>query len=102
MTIPNSVTSIGIAAFSGCGLTSVTIPDSITSIGAWAFDYCSSLTSVAIPNSVTNIGNGAFGNCSSLTDVYYGGSEVQWNQIEIDNSHNYNNPLLNATIHYNS
>ena len=34
MTIPDSVTSIGDGAFSGCsGLTSVTIPDSVTSIG---------------------------------------------------------------------
>ena len=36
--IPNSVTSIGIWAFSGCsGLTSVTIPNSVTSIGEYAF-----------------------------------------------------------------
>ncbi|WP_304960128.1 leucine-rich repeat domain-containing protein, partial [Muribaculum intestinale] len=33
VTIPNSVTSIGYSAFSGCsGLTSVTIPNSVTSI----------------------------------------------------------------------
>ena len=38
--IPNSVTSIGDAAFSGCfGLTSVTIPNSVASIGISAF-YC--------------------------------------------------------------
>lgn len=47
MTIPNSVTTIGRAAFSGCtGLTSVTIPYSVTSIGESAFKYCSGLTSV--------------------------------------------------------
>ena len=45
--IPNSVTSIGDGAFSGCtGLTSVTIPNSVTSIGKYAFSYCSSLASV--------------------------------------------------------
>ena len=45
--IPNTVTSIGGAAFVGCtGLTSVTIPNSITSIGMWAFYLCTSLTSV--------------------------------------------------------
>ncbi len=39
--IPNSVTSIGESAFSGCyDLTSVTIPNSVTSIGDYAFqDY---------------------------------------------------------------
>ncbi|MDY4745265.1 MAG: leucine-rich repeat domain-containing protein, partial [Bacteroidaceae bacterium] len=41
VTIPNSVTSIGIHAFYGCsGLTSVTIPNSVTSIGDFAFSYC--------------------------------------------------------------
>ncbi len=40
-TIPNSVTSIGGSAFSGCkGLTSVTIPNSVTSIGGSAFSGC--------------------------------------------------------------
>ena len=48
-TIPNSVTSIGDSAFSGCsGLTSVTIPNSVTSIGDWAFSGCSGLTRVDI------------------------------------------------------
>ena len=55
-TIPNSVTSIGSYAFSGCrGLTSVTIPNSVTSIGIAAFSGCTGLTSVTIPNSVTSI-----------------------------------------------
>ena len=68
--IPNSVTSIGNYAFSGCsGLTSVTIPNSVTYIGGWAFLYCSGLTSVTIGNSVTSIGSSAFANCSGLTSV---------------------------------
>ncbi len=69
VTIPNSVTSIGNYAFSGCGLTSVTIPNSVTSIGNYAFEYCRSLTSVTIPNSVTSIGISAFSSCSGLTSV---------------------------------
>ena len=69
-TIPNSVTSIGGSAFSGCtSLTSVTIPNSVTSIGSSAFSGCSSLTSVTIPNSVKSIGEAAFRGCSSLTSV---------------------------------
>lgn len=64
LVIPNSVTSIGCYAFSGCtGLTSVTIPNSVTSIGNNAFSDCSGLTSVTIPNSVTSIGNDAFAGC---------------------------------------
>ena len=61
LVIPNSVTSIGNYAFSGCsGLTSVTIPNSVTSIGKNAFRRCSGLTSITIPNSVTSIGESAF------------------------------------------
>ena len=68
--IPNSVTSIGDRAFSGCsGLTSVTIPNSVTHIEDYAFSGCSGLTSVNIPNSVTSIGEGAFNRCSGLTSV---------------------------------
>ena len=70
ITIPNSVTSIGGGAFSGCSsLTSVTIPNSVTSIGNDAFYGCSSLTSVAIPSSVTSIEKRTFRGCSSLTSV---------------------------------
>ena len=70
ITIPNSVTSIGGGAFSGCSsLTSVTIPNSVTSIGTYAFQGCSSLSSVTIPNNVTSIEAGAFSGCSSLTSV---------------------------------
>ena len=70
LVIPNSVTSIGGSAFSGCrSLTSVTIPNSVTSIGEWAFFGCSGLTSITIPNSVTSIGSLAFYGCSGLTSV---------------------------------
>ena len=70
ITIPNSVTSIGGAAFANCdSLTSIIIPNSVTSIGEYAFYECSKLTSITIPNSVTSIGWRAFDGCSSLTSM---------------------------------
>ena len=77
ITFDDNVTSIGEWAFyayeetaAGRRLTSITIPDSVTSIGYAAFAYCSSLTSVTIGNSVTSIGEMAFYNCSYLKEVY--------------------------------
>ena len=70
ITIPDSVTSIGDYAFSSCkGLSSITIPNSVTSIGKCAFEYCKGLTSVTIPDSVTSIGDFAFNNCTGLTSI---------------------------------
>ena len=54
----------------GIEITNLTIPDSVTSIGVSAFSLCTSLTSVTIGNSVTSIGGEAFYYCSSLTSVY--------------------------------
>ncbi|MGN1235392.1 MAG: leucine-rich repeat protein, partial [Christensenellaceae bacterium] len=123
ITIGSGVTSIGDGAFSYCRLLqNVTIPDSVTSIGWWAFWKCSSLQSVTIGSGVTSIGRGAFRlcsslqsvtigsgvtsielsafhGCSSLKHVYYTGTKAQCDKIKIGRA---NDPLENATIHYNS
>ncbi|MBQ3219959.1 MAG: leucine-rich repeat domain-containing protein [Clostridia bacterium] len=58
---PYAVTSIGGRAFNVCeSLTSIEIPDSIISIGEAAFNGCG-LTSIKIPKSVSNIDRSAFG-----------------------------------------
>lgn len=68
--IPNSVTSIGYCAFSGCtSLTSITIPNSVTDIDTYAFSGCTSLASIAIPNKVTSIKGSIFEGCTSLLSI---------------------------------
>ena len=66
ITIPNSVISIGSGAFSGCGA-SFSIPASVTSIGMFAFSYNYTTTS-----SITirgTVGEGAFENCGVTTVI---------------------------------
>ena len=79
--------------------TSYTIPNSVTSIGYAAFAGCTGLTSITISDSVTSIGGHAFCDCTGLKDVYYAGSEAQWKAISVDDYGN--DSLINATIHYN-
>ena len=70
VTIPESVTSIGRAAFMNCtGLTSLTIKGVATSIGAVAFSSCASLTSLSLVGSFQTIGEHAFASCNSLTSL---------------------------------
>ena len=69
MTIPDSVTSIGSAAFRGNQLTSVTLGTGVTSIGNSAFRN-NQLSSVTLPNSVTSIENSAFANNPQVVKGY--------------------------------
>jgi len=68
------VTAIGEDAFMNGKITSVTIPNSVKSIGDAAFGSCYSLTSITIPASVTSIGDNAFGSCFNLASVTFQGT----------------------------
>lgn len=76
--------------------TSYTVPEGVTGIGVEAFAGAK-LQSITIPLDVTSVGQYAFEDCDSLTDVYYGGTESEWEQVSIGSS---NDSLTNATIHY--
>ncbi len=68
--IPNSVTSIGKRAFSGCtGLTGITIPNSVTSIGNYAFSGCTGLQSVVLGSGMKTIYYDAFRDCTSMQSI---------------------------------
>ncbi len=91
--LPNSVTSIGTWAFTGCSnLSSVSLSENLTSIGAYAFHGCSNLTSITIPSSVTTIGMHAFYECNKLKNVYITDIKA-WCQVNCVDR--YSSPLSN-------
>ncbi len=98
--IPEQVETIGKNAFEFCeSLNSVFIPESVKKIDDIAFCFNTHLAEITIPKSVTSIGNWVFQGCENLADVYYGGTEAEWEAIEIGID---NDCLLNATVHFNS
>lgn len=106
VTIPDSVTSIGIGAFKNCQtLEAISIPASVTDIGANTFEGCVSLKSIGIPSSISVIPTGMFTNCeklslvriksslkrivmgafigcSKLEGIDFDGTETEWNAIQ--------------------
>ena len=71
ITLPESVTSIGMWAFADCAkLEQVSFPASLTSIDGCAFENCTALTAVTLPKRLTELGNDVFENCSALKSVW--------------------------------
>ena len=65
--IPGTCTEIGDYAFSGnTTLEKVIIEDGVQKIGAFAFEDCTALKEIEMPNSITTVGETAFRKCTSL------------------------------------
>jgi len=77
--------------------TEYTIPDTVTCIQYSAFEYSSYLQTVTVPISVNEIDESAFAFCNIIKDVYYGGTEEDWEKIDIGY---YNDGITNATKHF--
>lgn len=70
VSIPESVTVIGVYAFKDCKvLKSVTFSEGLMTISEGAFSGASSLKSLELPSTVTTIGQSAFENCTSLISM---------------------------------
>lgn len=72
ITIPDSVTTIGLNAFNNRStLVKVNISEnsSLTTIGSNAFSGNTMLESIFIPKGVTSIGDSAFNNCGALNNI---------------------------------
>ena len=71
----------------------VVVEDGITHISDNAFKDFTALTKVTLPKSIASIGFNVFLSCDKLTEIHYGGSESDWNAIEINTK---GNDLLNT------
>jgi len=74
ITLPYGVTRIERRAFISSGLESISLPSTVTSIGIDAFRGASSLTSITFPASLTSIGRYAFFYATSLSRVVFKGN----------------------------
>lgn len=69
VTIPSSVRTIGMHAFSDTGLLSVTLPEGLGQLNYGVFLRCASLTDIYIPSSVAEIPFDTFWNCKQLQKI---------------------------------
>ncbi len=84
-TIPDGVKTIYAFAFAICvNLTKVNIPDSVTTIDIAAFNS-SGITEIKIPENVTIIGDGVFGDCGALDVVIFEGNAPSIGELAFEN-----------------
>lgn len=77
--LPNSVESIGVAAFSECKkLRYVKLSKKLRIIEPYAFSSCYNLEKIELPTSLEYIDAKAFDVCTKLTSVVYLGSKEEW------------------------
>lgn len=96
ISLPESVSEIGAAAFRGCGISSITIPEGVTVLEGGILQQCESLKTVTLPSTLTSVQMYAFYKSERLTDVYFAGSMEAWRAISVADN---NDPLESADIH---
>ena len=71
ITIPSTLTFLGVGTFEWTKLTSITIPRSVQELRGSTFWYCQELTTVTFESnsSVSSIGSGVFAGCVKLTSI---------------------------------
>lgn len=101
--LPGSLTSVGMGAFAGSNIKSITIPGRVTYVGQNAFGHsavesleiissntsiyntafvgCENLKTVKLPEGIM-IDRTAFQLCESIETVYYTGSKESYNRME--------------------
>ena len=82
--VPDSVTSVGNAAFCECyNLVNIIISAGATSIGMWAFDGCMNLEHVFYQGNVPNVDSYAYDASNALIN-YYPEGNASWEAVVVD------------------
>lgn len=66
---PQTLHSIEMSAFVYTNLASIILPDSVSFLGSDAFSSCTQLTSVVLSTDLDSIGSGVFNSCDALNDI---------------------------------
>ncbi len=84
--LPETVKSIGYAAFSSCTALTKIDTKKVETINEWAFEKCSSLKTVILNDGLKKIHASAFYNCKALTSIEIPGSveEIGENTVNPD------------------
>lgn len=69
VSLPETVTSVGDLAFSGCAGIKIVVNGALTHVGAEAFLGCDKLESISFSDSLTQISHKAFSGCTGLSTV---------------------------------
>lgn len=99
--LPNSIQTIGHAAFHGCSsLSNITLPEGLTTVGNAAFAMAG-LTEVTLPKSLKEVGDSAFGSVpTAIKTVTYTGTEEDWDKLVHSAKFGaHNTQLTDATRH---
>lgn len=96
ITLPDTLTSIGVAAFSGCSsLRSVDFPAALKSIDREAFAYCHSLAAIQLPTGLETIDSSVFMTCENLISI---GLDDGNQHLQLDNGVLYNRDKTEAIM----
>ena len=68
--LPESVTSLPVRMFDGCGLKEFAIPSTVATVGNYAFIDCTSLKKVFVPKETIKVGTGAFDGFTEDQAIY--------------------------------
>ena len=100
ITLDEGIDSIPFMAFYECSsLKTINLPEGITTIDENAFEGCTSMKTVVLPSTLTSIQDSAFLKCDALKSIFFGGTEEQFDAIEILDG---NDAMLDANIYFYS